>query len=185
MKKQRNQLNSVINLTAQTTKLCETGNETGTSISSAVINFYKSPEISNQDKALVELLFLSGCRISEILSISHRNITKDGRILVLGSKGSNNKIINPSIFKEYFLNCKKFNYDPFNQRNRFYYYRLFKKKGLILFHQGNEKNSVTHSLRYNLVSDLQNTGFDSRVIKQFIGHKNIKSTEHYVNKTKK
>jgi site-specific recombinase XerD len=56
---------------------------------------------------------------------------------------------------------------------------------LYFYSELGKKSAVTHVFRHNFVSDLANSGNDTENIKQFIGHKSIKSTEHYVNKNKK
>ena len=175
-------INSVLNPIAQTTKLCSAHTQLLIGNDSNIIRIMKDPAVYIQDRALIELLYIGGLRISEALNIKCNHITKDGRVMIIGSKGSNNKIITPMINQQYFINCSIFNISPFYGKNRFYYYRLFKEKGLYIFRKTAENNSVTHSFRYNLVSDLRNSGIDIVDIRATVGHKNIKNTLLYVNK---
>jgi len=184
MKKTQNLVNAVLNPSAQNEGLCAIHTPEVSSVTSIVNSILAGNELTSQDKAMVELLYISGLRITEALSIKFGSITNDGRIAVKGIKGSNDRLVFPLVTKAYFEHCKTFRYDPFKEKNRFYYYRLFKQKGLFIYRQHVEKNSVTHVFRYNFVIDIKNSGADNNFIKSAIGHRSIKSTEHYVNKKK-
>lgn len=185
MKKTQQQINTVLNPTTQNAKLCLEQFLPLTPVYATVNSILNDKTIYIQDKAMIELLFISGLRISEALNIKYGSITKDGRIAVKGMKGSNDRLVFPSTTSSYFQLCKLSKYDPFKEKNRFYYYRFLKQKGLYFFSNSGKKNAVTHVFRHNFVSDLANSGADNNFIKTAIGHKSIKSTEHYVEKNKK
>jgi site-specific recombinase XerD len=170
---------------AQIAALCFRNSFADSGVFETALPVLKCSDLSIQDKSMIELLSISGARISEILNINAADIQNDGKIFLKGLKHSENRLIQPVIFKEFFIKCKLNNLKPYYGLSRFYYYRIFKKKGLIAFHSQNKKNSVCHSFRHNFISNLANAGIDIEDIKKFVGHKSLKSTLHYVNKNKK
>jgi site-specific recombinase XerD len=166
-------------LIAQTAAQCGADGIELMTYSQALTLIMERKNVDTTDAALIELLLIGGLRISEALSITIFNITGDGRIKIAGLKGSNTRIVSPMLYVSYFLYCKKVKRDPFEGRSRFYYYRLFKKLGLVKYFGEYRRSAVTHSIRHQVIADLYKNGATMQEIQQFIGHKSIKSTEHY------
>lgn len=132
------------------------------------------------DKSVLELQFLYGLRISEVLNVKWSDINENCQIFITGKKGSNDRVVYPVKFANFwmFLREKKVNIP--SSYNRFYFYRLYKKKGLYVHLTGHRNLSVTHFLRYKYLVSLLAQDLEVEKVKQLIGHKSIKSTIHYV-----
>lgn len=169
-------------LIAQTTAQCVPAGVELMTYSSAMTLIMERKHVDTTDAALIELLLIGGLRISEALSLTIFNISGDGRIKIKGLKGSNTRIVCPMLYVKYFLYCKQVKRDPFEGRTRFYYYRLFKKLGLVKYFGEDRRSAVTHSIRHQVIADLNKNGATLAEIQQFIGHKSINSTKHYADK---
>lgn len=164
---------------AQYTNSCATPYAPGVLLST-ITSAYESAKINNPRLAcLIEIQLLNGLRISEALSIHHTHINDLGQINIRGLKKSHNRLINSGSSVKFFLNCKKMRESPFETFSRFYAYREYKKLGLTFQFKGQSKNSVTHLFRHYLVGMNKENKVDLSTIQSFIGHKSIKSTEHY------
>jgi len=141
-------------------------------------------DLSPTDAAVLELQFLNGLRISEVLNISGRNINPYGAIHIKGLKGSSDRLVYSVSFKSFWLNMRKHNISFPKSLNRYYYYRLYKKKGLYEVFGNNKKASVTHLLRYVYLIGLYQSGLPISEIQTILGHRSIKSTIHYVENSK-
>ena len=128
---------------------------------------------------IIRLTYIQGLRISEVLNINYNNITNEGEVLILGLKGSDNKIIYDSYTAEYLKKCKRIKFNPFETINRYTVYRDFIKLNLIYKSSSSSKNSVTHSLRHMKAKELRSSGIPEEEIKRFLGHKNIRNTNRY------
>jgi site-specific recombinase XerD len=129
--------------------------------------------------AVIELLYLNGCRISEILNIAPNQITGQGQVLIKGKKNSADRIIVAVKCRDYLLRCRAGKVYPFQNFSRFFVYREFKKMGIDYKFEGKCRNSVTHAFRHNLVRDLQSEGIEREVYSHHIGHKSLNSTKSY------
>jgi integrase len=124
-------------------------------------------------------MYISGCRISEVLAIRGYDISTNGLIKIKGKKGSNDKIIR---ITQNISHCKTIPKNlnmPFKIYSRFFIYRLFKKIGLIYKSYGNINNSVTHYFRKSVALEAYNISKDQQDIKLVLNHKSIKSAHYY------
>lgn len=135
--------------------------------------------------AIVGLMAESGCRVSEILRINHSDISVAGHVKIRGLKGSSNRIIYSSIALQYLLECKKLQTNPFMYINRLDVYRWCKNNGFYAYIEGNNKVAVTHSFRHLYIQSLQQIDAELETVSKHVGHKSIKTTEHYAKSTKK
>jgi len=183
--KNRNNINHVRvksdqTLSAQNTELCESWSKAKPLISVNKLLTCASSGLSVFDRAVLELQFLYGARISEVLSIKPSDISPNGHIKLTGSKGSDNRIVYAIMFKDFWEGMRINGWCIPTSYNRFYFYRLYKKKGLYLIFGNNVKNSVTHSLRYGYLISLLEQNLELDEIRHILGHKSIQSTIHYV-----
>jgi integrase len=121
-----------------------------------------------------------GLRISECLSITSVNLLGNGRIVVDGLKGSNDRIVeNVSYYES--LRYLKYGYPPsYFFPSRFYYYRLCVKLGIRYESPLSSKVSVTHAGRHLYVAGLRDANISTELIGNQIGHKRTRSTNFYV-----
>lgn len=177
--------NSVSNPSAQNTTLYESSSYDYISITAINLLSNVNSGLTTLELAIIELLFLNGLRVSEVLQINAHSITANGSIIVKGLKGSLNRLVTPSKYMFFWLDFKKKNLSIPAYVNRFYLYRLFIKKGIFITPSNQSKKMVTHSFRHQFVYNLLKSGQTIAEIQGFLGHKSINSTIHYVNKINK
>lgn len=142
-------------------------------------NLVTNNGLSQVDKAVIELLYFYGLRISEVLSIKASDVTFMGHIKLKTLKGSEPRFIQSILFPSFWVLSGKSILPLKDTYSRFYFYRLFKKLGYYHRYQGNQNFSVTHFFRHQLANDLKASGYSVSDVQAFLGHKSEKSTLHY------
>lgn len=164
---------------AQTNQLCELDKQVEALYNSARVALDKLLQVSLPLAAILELQLLYGLRISEVLSIKSSDIMASGHIRIGGLKNSSSRIIVPVETRDWFLNQRGLNIFVFQDYDRFYIYRLYKKMGLHAVFHGRNKKSVTHLFRHLLIKSFKNNKINTDESQGFIGHKTEKSTRVY------
>ena len=141
---------------------------------------YSKNELSYFDKAVLELLFLNGARINEVLNIRGANVDHIGNIQIKGLKGSGNRILSPGQYRSFWLNWKKTNYTIGSVYSYWYWYRLLKAKGIYITLDNQLQHRVTHVFRHIYITMAYNVNKDLDTIKNDVGHKSEKSTKSYI-----
>lgn len=131
------------------------------------------------DYSVILLLHYFGLRISEVLNIRKDDILEGCLIRIRSLKGGANRLVSGQCSVEYWSKVGLYGVSDHTQRGRFYYYRLFKRLNIYSHFVGNQRNSVTHSLRHEFVLRLLRNGLEYEEIKTIIGHSNIKNTKIY------
>jgi integrase len=131
-------------------------------------------------RAVMELQFLHGLRISETLNIGPSDITKNGRIRIKGLKGSHDRFIMASIHMDFWLSTGVHLLPLYKCYSRFWFYREYKKLLIGSCFGNSQVHSVTHYFRHAVALDSQETFDNINDTKMVLGHKNVKSTEKYV-----
>ena len=148
---------------------------------------------------MLEIMYATGIRVSELVSIKIGDLADDFSYVVIINKGKNQRVIPlilkvQEILKDYLsvLEIDKNNDGiflfPSNSklghitRNRFF--QLLKK---IVIESGiDEKDFSPHKIRHSFATHLLDRGVDLRVIQESLGHKDIATTQIYTHvKTKK
>ena len=143
-----------------------------------------------RDIALLEILFATGIRVSELCGIKRRDVDLDGGQLVINGKGSRQRlvpIVHGSVrdaldetiryFAE-FIDVHEYVF--FNQRNRpitDQAVRLVITKYCDL--AGINKRITPHMFRHTVATMLLENGVDIRIIQSLLGHSSISVTEIY------
>ena len=130
-------------------------------------------------KYLVFIMLVSGCRISEVLNIRDCDISGNYRIVIHGSKGSNNRVIYVPELPGGKLNIGNSGFKLFSVYSRFYVYRVLKKHGMYISKEGNKNLAVTHSFRNVYASEVHQIVGSSKEKSEALGHKSQKSREYY------
>lgn len=149
-------------------------------------------------KAMLELLYATGMRISELLSLTFSNIDFSECYVKVEGKGSKERIIplnNASIqslkiyLEEYRKDLIKHGkqYDQLFLNNRGTpitrqgFFKLLKNLCVSL---GIEKEISPHILRHSFATHLLDNGADLRVIQELLGHSSITTTQIYTHVSK-
>lgn len=133
-------------------------------------------------KYLVFIMLVSGCRISEALNIRGCDISGNYRIVIHGSKGSNNRVIYVPVLPVGKLIISSPSFLVFGLYSRFYVYRVLRKHGIYVSKEGNKNLAVTHSFRNVYASEVHQIVGSSKEKSEALGHKSQKSREYYERK---
>lgn len=152
------------------------------------------------DKAIFELLYATGLRVSELVNLEIKNIDfKNNTVRTIG-KGSKERIIPlgskaKSALKNYLLsreekikyvNPKNFKKDLVflnlhgGALSRQYVYNFIKEQGKLL-----NKNISPHTIRHSFATHLLENGADLRVVQELLGHSSVVTTQLYTHISKK
>lgn len=141
--------------------------------------------VSNWVIIYIYLQFQVGLRISDLLSISAQNISRNLTISVSQGKGSEKMTFQPVHFREEWQRIRDNNLAPMEFYNRFYFYRLYKRYGINKVARDNVNSSVTHLARRAVAEDVYEQSQDIQAVKRALGHKSVRSTQYYVNRESK
>lgn len=133
--------------------------------------------------AYVALHHQSGCRISDLLAVDFSSITQQLNISINQGKGSLALLVQPLYYRDYWKNVRDNKLQPMSAFNRFFFYRLYKKYDLVHYSGSGKNNSVTHSFRKSLATDVYSLNQNIGRVQGALGHRSSKSSEHYVVKT--
>jgi len=163
--------------------------------------------IKLRDKALLELLFSTGLRVSEIAKLKKDDVNLEKSEFSVQGKGRRWRVVFLSNQARYWL--KKYleariDMEPalfvrndraagakkeksFKNPNESVYgltprsiQRLVKKYAKVA---GITKKITTHTLRHSFATDLLSGGADIRAVQEMLGHKNITTTQIYTHVT--
>jgi integrase/recombinase XerC len=148
-----------------------------------------------RDRALLEVFYSSGARVSEIASADCDNLTiENGTLKVLG-KGAVERMVfltdNAVKWLRLYLKQRRKEFGEvrgplfvnnkgkrISVRGIFYIIdKRYTASGLI-------GNISPHTLRHSFATELLNQGADIRAIQELLGHKNISTTQIYTHTTK-
>ena len=145
-----------------------------------------------RNKAMLELLYASGIRISELLDLKLYNYYVDDACIKVMGKGSKERIIPIgditikyldlyiNEYRKYILKTKQSDYLFVNYNgNRMSRQGFFKILKRICDENNIKKEISPHVLRHSFATHLLNNGADLRVIQELLGHENISTTEIY------
>lgn len=142
---------------------------------------------SLRNRAMIELAYSTGCRVSEIENIKIQDLNLPEREILVTGKGNKQRIVylnhTALYWLEQYLKIREDSKDNHLFLNRFgeklsvrYFGRIFKK---YLSKAGIEKNLSMHSLRHSFASHLLQEGAGIREVQELLGHSNVATTEIY------
>ena len=158
-----------------------------------IIKLFDMPDMSLRDKAMIELLYSSGIRIEEMVSLSLKDVDLlYGTVKVFG-KGASERIapigdkcciaikkyldtrkISNGFIAPLFLN--KDNKRITSRGARKVLHNWFVKAGFF-------KKVSPHTIRHSFATHLLDRGCDIKSVQQMLGHKNLATTQIYTHVT--
>ena len=144
-----------------------------------------------RDRAIIELLYASGLRISELANARLENFNSDERMLRVTGKGNKTrlvpvgrkaakpwhhtlterpKLVKPRSSSEIFLSERGMKLTTAR------IWQIVKKHAQ---RAGLEKNIYPHLLRHSFATHLLSNGADLRIIQEMLGHADISTTQVY------
>jgi len=145
-----------------------------------------------RDKALFEVLYATGLRVTELISLTVNNVNLEAGFLIVMGKGSKERIVPMgeeavSWIRRYFSDSRpnflKNTISDFLFLNRYGkplsrqgLWKIIKKYCLIA---GITKNVSPHTFRHSFASHLLGGGADLRSVQTMLGHSDISTTQIY------
>ena len=159
-----------------------------------VSNLLDIPLLTKYDyrnKAMLEILYGSGLRISELISLTLRDVDMENDIIRCIGKGSKERIVPINDYEKYFLNLylEHRSFFLINGDNDYLFLNNHGKKMTrqgflknlkkILVEKNISKNVTPHTLRHSFASHMLSGGADLRSIQMLLGHSDISTTKIY------
>ena len=140
-----------------------------------------------RDKAMLELLYATGLRVSELVRLTMQNLDINEKFVRCFGKGSKERIIPfGDTALNYLLNYIKLrgesssnyifiahNNKPMSRVNFWKRIQIYAKRAQI------SKNIYPHLLRHSFATHLLSHGADLRIVQEMLGHSDISTTQIY------
>ncbi len=147
---------------------------------------------SYRNKAMLELLYSTGLRVSELVNLELSNIDLENCTLKTIGKGNKERIIPISDYALYYVEKYINEYRGSMLKKGVNNYAFINNHGNVMTRQGffkiikklaSEKNIKTpispHTLRHSFATHLLDYGADLRSIQEMLGHSNLSTTQIY------
>ena len=147
---------------------------------------------SYRNKAMLELLYSTGLRVSELVNLELSNIDLENCTLKTIGKGNKERIIPISDYALYYVEKYINKYRGSMLKKGVNNYVFINNHGNVMTRQGFfkiikklavEKNIKTpispHTLRHSFATHLLDYGADLRSIQEMLGHSNLSTTQIY------
>ena len=149
-----------------------------------------------RNKAILELIYATGLRISEALNLTFEMISFESCTIRIIGKGNKERIVpigdlaleslQRYLEKRIEIDSKRSNYVFLNSRG----YPLsrvgfFKNLQKILLQKNIHKKVTPHTLRHSFATHMIEYGADLRVVQELLGHSDISTTKIYTHITNK
>jgi integrase/recombinase XerC len=165
------------------------------------VSLLKAPDVSTpqgqRDRALMELIYAAGLRVSELVSLDLDNVNLDSREIRVWGKGSKERVvlmgeIADSALKDYLENGRPqmvagkptdalfLNRDGQRLSQRSVQKMLIRYAAMA----GIDKKVYPHLLRHTFATHMLDGGADLRVVQELLGHANLSTTQIYTHVTR-
>jgi integrase/recombinase XerD len=161
-----------------------------------MINYYNHETyLDSRNRTVIDVLYSTGCRVSELCDINISDIDLDEKFLKLKGKGSKQRIvpIGSMLYKNLmqYLNVREtflqnrgeplFLSKSKNKLDRTAVFRIIKKtaKNISL-----QTDVHPHTLRHSAATHMLEGGCDLRTVQEFLGHSSVSTTQIYTKVTK-
>ena len=154
-----------------------------------------SSPLGQRDLLLLEMLYATGCRVGELVSMKVSDIDFGRRAILILGKGNKERYVTygeycEEALKKYlndgYLSLNKNKIDtlflnnnggPLTERGvRFILDKIIKQTGI-------NKNISPHMIRHSFATHLLNEGCDLLTVQKLLGHESIKATQIYTHVT--
>ena len=165
-----------------------------------VVRLIEAPNTNDllglRDSAIIETLYSTGMRVSELVSLNMENIDFIGATVKVLGKGKKERLlpigdralgaINKYLAKRnsYRKTKKQTNIIFLNKNNKRITDRGIRKIIKKYIHTASLRSGVSpHTLRHSFATHLLNRGADLRSVQELLGHANLSSTQIYTHLT--
>lgn len=157
-------------------------------------------DMTRKEKAVFELLYATGLRVSELTNLQIKNIDFKNNLIKTTGKGSKDRIVpmgknakkavlsymeeREFSIKTHLGSDKKNDYlflnEKFEKISRQWVYNFIKKQGNLI-----HKSISPHTIRHSFATHLLENGADLRAVQELLGHQNVVTTQIYTHISKK
>ncbi len=154
-----------------------------------------APDVSSpsglRDKAMLETMYSSGLRVSELLKLEKGQVNLTKGIITVFGKGAKERKVPIADYavdyiKQYIKEVRNKNENKESKYlflsmkgeplSRIYFFKQVKKYSELA---GNTANVSPHTLRHSFATHLLNHGAQLRIVQGMLGHTNIATTQIY------
>jgi len=154
-------------------------------------------ELGCRDKAMLELMYATGLRVSELLSIKRKDIDLINKMVLVKGKGSKERKVPMGDFAITFIvdYLQRFRMKNVNKNSpylflnhrgepvsRIYFFNQIKKYAKEV---GIVENISPHTLRHCFATHLIEAGAELRMVQEMLGHSNLATTQIYTHLSSK
>ena len=136
---------------------------------------------SRQFVAMVYVHFITGCRISDLLSLNGLDFTSNYYVRIKQGKNSEDLIYYIDKYHDVIDIWKSNKIRISGTYSRQSIYRIYNKIGISVNRGNNRNKSVTHAFRVAIARDIVSSGMDKGVASKALGHKSKRSIDYYLN----
>ena len=153
---------------------------------------------SYRNKAMIELMYATGLRVSELVNLKIHDIDLDMALVKTLGKGSKERIIPMGDYALYYVKKYLENYRASMLKHDYNDYLFLNNHGKKMTRQGffkilkniAQENNIKkdfspHTLRHSFATHLLNHGADLRSIQELLGHSDISTTQIYTHVSNK
>ena len=161
-----------------------------------LIDFYNHDLfISSRNKTLIDFMYSTGCRVSELINVEESDIDIEEAFVRLEGKGSKQRIV--PLGSKVLINIERYlplrKKDKKNKNNKLFVsksyknldrtavFRIIKSTGVKA---GIRKKLYPHILRHSAATHMLEGGCDLRTVQEFLGHSSVSTTQIYTKVTK-
>lgn len=158
----------------------------------------KQTPLGLRNKALIELIYGSGLRVSELLDITLEDIHLNQGYLMVHGKGSKDRMVPLSdmasiAIRKYMLEARSILLKDQKTKTLFLnqYGRSLSRQGFfkvlkqLAKDAGIEEECSPHTLRHSFATHLLENGMDLRTLQALLGHEDISTTQIYTHISQK
>lgn len=161
-----------------------------------LLNIKLTDNFSYRNKAMLELMYATGLRVSELVNLKLQDIDLNQDIIRTFGKGSKERVIPIGDYAKEYLEKYIYEYrgsmlkkeaseylflnNHGKKMTRQGFFKIIKK---IAQEKGINKELSPHTLRHSFASHLLKYGADLRTIQELLGHSDISTTQIYTHIT--
>lgn len=151
-----------------------------------------------RDQAVLELLYATGCRVSELVALTLENIDLENRYVLLRGKGNKERIVplghlSCLALKKYYKSSRNVLLNKYGESHDFVFVN---SRGGVLTDRSVRrilekyitklalhKKVSPHTIRHTFATHLLDHGADLRAVQELLGHANLSTTQIYTHIT--
>jgi site-specific recombinase XerD len=155
-----------------------------------------------RDKAILELLYSTGLRVSELVKLNREHISLERREFGIVGKGGKGRVVflsqRSAKWIDTYITARKDRFKPLFIRHKGKVNPAFPDEKMRLTARSVQRilkkyvrkiklpvDATPHVLRHSFATDLLMAGADIRSVQEMLGHKNIQTTQIYTHVTHK